>query len=71
MEYFELANAREYYTKAFVKYRKDWLNENFTWLILGAIMILILLIVVIWLIRKWKNHRKEFGSGTERRGVGG
>ena len=71
MEYFELANAREYYTKAFVKYRKDWLNENFTWLILGAIMILILLIVVIWWIRKWKNHRKEFGSGTERRGVGG
>ncbi len=71
MEYFELANAREYYTKAFVKYRKDWLNDNFTWLIVVGILVVAVVVVAIWLLRRWRKNRKQQGAIAEKRGVNG
>jgi len=66
MQYFELANARKYYSKAFVKYRKEWLSDNFTWLILSLVAAIILLVVVVSLVRRWAARRKKFVFAAER-----
>lgn len=60
MEYFELANARSYYTKAFTKYRTQYLNEHFTQVILLAVG----LVVLILLFGVWRRYRaKKRGKG--------
>ena len=59
MEYFELANARSYYTKAFVKYRTQYLNEHFTVFILSGVgLVALILLFGVWRRRRAKKRRQ-------------
>ena len=51
MEYFKLANDQKNYSRAYAKYRSIWYSENLSYVITGA-MVVIVLIVVLRLIRK-------------------
>lgn len=57
MEYFELANARQYYTKALIRYRKEYLSSHFTILVLSATLALILILLCIGMINRRKRRR--------------
>ena len=51
MEYFEIKYDDDNYSKAFQLYRKEWVEENLAWLLLGA-AILIVVPKVIGTIKK-------------------
>ncbi|MDI6452434.1 hypothetical protein [Peloplasma aerotolerans] len=40
VEFFRLGNNRVYYSRAYEKYRNEWLRSNFTWLFLGAVVLI-------------------------------
>lgn len=40
MKYAKLAQSRNLYDKAFEGYRSEWLNKNFTWVILAAVVVI-------------------------------
>lgn len=66
MDYFKLADNREYYSKAFSNYRREYLNEHF-----GAIMTTILTIAVILILvrlvfkSQWLTNKVRKGAGNE------
>lgn len=55
MEYFRLANNREYYSKAYAHYRKDVIERNFLWILLG--LIALITAIVFWI--KWRSKRPQ------------
>jgi len=59
MKYFKIANARKEYSKAYVQYKKEQLNEHFgTVVLIGAAVVVA--IVALWiLIRRLKRRRKQ------------
>ena len=59
MKYFKIANARKEYSKAYVQYKKEQLNEHFgTVVLLGAAVVVA--IVALWiLILRLRRRRKE------------
>ena len=40
MKYAKLAQSRNLYDKAFEGYRSEWLNQNFTWIILVVVVLI-------------------------------
>lgn len=52
MEYFKEAKDTENYSKAYVFVRRQWIEQNAFWLILG---VLILTVAVIFINKKWKK----------------
>ena len=66
MEYFELANARQYYTKALVKYRTGLLAEHFTLLTVSLAAAVVLLIALIWLLHRRRRRRSGPDGGKRR-----
>lgn len=53
MEYFRLANNRDYYSKAFAHYRKQVIEENFLWIFLG--IGLLAAATVTWI--RWRDKK--------------
>jgi hypothetical protein len=45
-EYFVKSNDQVNYTKSFGRQRDAWFNKNFTWVVVGAVVAIILLIVI-------------------------
>lgn len=64
MSYFKMAHDRENYGKAFRLYRKEWVEQNITW-----IMIVIIAVVVLALIRSARNTMIEEVAAYERNRV--
>lgn len=61
MSYFKMAHDRENYGKAFRLYRKEWVEENITW-----IMVVVIAVVVLALIRSAHNKMKAEVAAYER-----
>jgi len=62
MRYFRIANNTEYYSKAFMSYRKDFIRTNYIWLLLiGAV--LVALLVLASRVISARNARKVRGNG--------
>jgi tetratricopeptide (TPR) repeat protein len=53
MLYFKLANDRPEYSKSFVQYRKIFMEHNYIWLLLAAVVLLAFLIITTKLIAKY------------------
>jgi len=45
MEYFEMANDRENYGRAFRFYRAEWVEENIVWLVIGLAVVLLVPVI--------------------------
>ncbi len=58
MECFELGNSKKYYSKAFSYYRKEVMETYLT----GAVIALVVLLFVIWLIRRIVRFRRWVGE---------
>lgn len=58
MEYFEMADDTEGYSKAYVFVRRQWIEKNAIWMILGVIATVALL---IFLNKKWKKFIDKKG----------
>ncbi len=54
MEYFTLAHNANYYSKAYTEYRDIILSNNFSWIMTGVI-----LLVVLWITLKYKKVLQE------------
>ncbi len=52
MEYFELSGDKENYSKAFVGYRQQMLEEHFTIIVIAAVVIVAIIIVLLKLLLK-------------------
>ena len=61
MSYFKMAHDRENYGKAFRLSRKEWVEENITW-----IMVVVIAVVVLALIRSAHNKMKAEVAAYER-----
>ncbi len=60
MKYAKLAESPRQYNKAFEGYRSEWLNRNFTWVILAAAVVIAMMIVLyVWNKKKKKNQPKN------------
>lgn len=53
MEYFELAHNATYYSKAYAEYRDQILSKNFSWIMTGMIML-----IVLWIVLSYRKHLK-------------
>ena len=53
MDYFRAGNSREYYTRAFKLYRKEWFEENINYIIAGVVV----LAVGVWIFGKYRKRR--------------
>ncbi|MCM1058066.1 MAG: NHL repeat-containing protein [Firmicutes bacterium] len=58
MECFELGNSKKYYTKAFSYYRKEVMEQHLT----RAVVILVIVLLAVWLVRKALRVRKWVGE---------
>ncbi|MBR3779215.1 MAG: SMP-30/gluconolactonase/LRE family protein [Clostridia bacterium] len=59
MKYFKIANARAEYSKAYIQYKKQQLNEHFGTIVLVAIAVLAAG-VGAWIgIRRWRRRRRN------------
>ncbi len=63
MEMFELAIDRDAYDRAFEGYRTEFLRANFTYIVLGLVLLIVLVKLVPWLIRKYKKSKGK-GEGA-------
>ncbi len=54
MKYAKLAESSKQYNKAFEGYRSEWLDENFTWVVL-----VVVLLVVVWIIFYIRRRHKK------------
>lgn len=52
MEYFKLAGAHEEYSKSLREYRKQVVNEQYLWLILGGVAIVAVIVLIVRAIKK-------------------
>ena len=58
MKYAKLAESPRQYNKAFEGYRSEWLNRNFTWVILAAAAVIAMMIVLyVWNKKKKKQAK--------------
>lgn len=55
MGYFEKANDQKNYSKAFDKYRTLIFQNNFTWIVLGLVVVVITLITTTFLIGRYRK----------------
>jgi len=62
MRYFRIANNTEYYSKAFMGYRKDFIRTNYIWLLL-IVAVLITLLVFASRAISARNARKVRDNG--------
>ena len=64
MSYFKTAGDQENYSKAFSRVRQAWLTDNFLWVILGLLALVIVLVLLVRLIRARlkKNPVKRGGA---------
>lgn len=53
MEYFKLAHNATYYSKAYAEYRDQILSKNFSWIMTG-----IILLIVLWIVLKYQKFLK-------------
>ena len=58
MEYFKLKRDRRDYSKAFKYYRKEWVEKNFAWIVIG----LVALVLIPLIIRLIKRIRWEIST---------
>jgi len=58
MEYFLHGNEREYYSKAFTKYRKELLREHFGLVMTGIVLLIAALFSLPALIRSFRRRRE-------------
>ncbi len=56
MKYAKLAQSRNLYDKAFEGYRSEWLNKNFTWIIL---VVVVLIAAAVFFHFRNKKKKKE------------
>ncbi len=55
MEYFKLKRDRLDYSKAFKYYRKEWIEQNFAWLAIVVIAIILIPLIIGWVRKiKWE-----------------
>lgn len=54
MKYAKLAESPKQYNKAFEGYRSEWLNRNFTWIILVVVVL-----VGVWVFFHFRNKKKK------------
>ena len=54
MKYAKLAQSRNLYDKAFEGYRSEWLNQNFTWIIVAVVVL-----VAVWMFFYFRNRKKK------------
>ncbi len=58
MEYFEIGRYKEGYSEAFLLYRKDLLQDNFTWILIFVVGLLITVYTVSYINKK--NKKVDF-----------
>lgn len=58
MNYFKVKRYRKYYSKAFMYYRKEWIEKNLGW----VLAVLCILIFVPFIVRGIKAFRRELKS---------
>lgn len=54
MKYAKLAESPKQYNKAFEGYRSEWLNRNFTWIILVLVVL-----IGVWIFFHFRNKKKK------------
>ncbi len=54
MKYAKLAESPRQYNKAFEGYRSEWLNRNFTWIIL-----VVVILCAVWIFFHFRNKKKK------------
>lgn len=54
MKYAKLAESPRQYNKAFEGYRSEWLNRNFTWVIL-----VVVILCAVWVFFHFRNKKKK------------
>ena len=59
MTYFKIANARKEYSKAYVQYKKEQLNEHFGTVVLIGAAVVIAIVALCVLIHRLKRRRKQ------------
>ena len=68
MEYFKMAHDRENYGRAFKLYRKEWVEKNVGWIVLGLGIILIIPLI-LGRIKKMKWEVSMHEQGRIHKGV--
>lgn len=58
MEYFKLANMRDYYSKAFTNYRREVMNDHFGTIMTSLLVLIFTLVIGLW-IRKWNRLSRK------------
>ena len=57
MEYFEMANDRDQYSKAYKEYRRQIMNDSFGAVMTGLSIIVLVLLVLMFIRRRRKRNR--------------
>ena len=58
MEYFKLANKRDYYSKAFTNYRREVMNDHFGTIMTSLLVLIFALVIGRWIL-KWKRSSEK------------
>lgn len=63
MDYFQNGSNREYYSEAYKRYRKEFVMENFGWIVLGVVVFIGLIVATVKLSRRRLagRHYEEVG----------
>ncbi len=59
MEYFDLANNRKYYSKAFTFYRREFLADKFGAIVTGLIITFIIFIFARFMLKRYRKNRES------------
>lgn len=62
MDYFKLANTREYYSKAFTNYRREVMGEYFGIMMTSLLVLIFLLVIANKVLKSRKANRKLRGG---------
>lgn len=62
METYKLGNDRQGYSQALALYRRDWIDANFSYLMGGLLLVIILSKVIS---KVWKNWQRQRASGYQ------